>query len=182
MSETRNATVYTAYLAFKATENFSTLPEEERQAMAQEAEAVLETVKENEVTTRGVYLTTGFRADTDFMLWWIAPSPQAIQAGLRLLNRTRLGRRIKASWSFMGLVRPAEFHRDHSPAFLRGEPTKGDDLRLPVHPHARVVLAPGRKEAPAAHRARRPGRRLRRRPDQHDDGLWPGRRRMDVGL
>ena len=59
------------------------------------------------------------------MLWWIAPFAQAIQAGLRLLNRTRLGRRMKASWSFMGLVRPAEFHRDHSPAFLRGEPPKG---------------------------------------------------------
>lgn len=145
MSETRNATVYTAYLAFKTTENFSTLPEEERQAMAQEAEAVLETVKENEVTTRGVYLTTGFRADTDFMLWWIAPSPQAIQAGLRLLNRTRLGRRIKASWSFMGLVRPAEFHRDHSPAFLRGEPPKGTICVYPFTRTPEWYLLPGEK-------------------------------------
>lgn len=121
MTEERDQqSIYTAYLAFKATENFGALPEAVRTAMAEEAENVLQEVLEQEITTRGVYLTTGFRADTDFMLWWIAPSPDAIQAGLRLLNRTELGRRSKASWSFMGLHRPAEFHRDHSPAFVQG--------------------------------------------------------------
>lgn len=117
-------TIYTAYLAFKATENYGALPESKRTAMAEEAEDALQKVKECEVTTRGVYLTTGFRADTDFMLWWIAPSPDAIQTGLRVLNHTELGRRSKASWSFMGLHRPAEFHKDHSPAFVQGVPPK----------------------------------------------------------
>lgn len=125
MTEKQNQqTIYTAYLAFKATENYGALPEDKRACMAEEAEAVLDKAKENEITTRGVYLTTGFRADTDFMLWWIAPSPDAIQAGLRLLHHTELGQRSKASWSFMGLHRPAEFHRDHAPAFVKGEPPK----------------------------------------------------------
>lgn len=121
---TDQQSIYTAYLAFKARENFSALPEAERKAIVEEAEAVLQEVNDNDVSTRGIYLTTGFRADTDFMLWWIAPSPEAIQAGLRLLNKTELGRRIEASWSFMGLHRPAEFHRDHSPAFVQGVPPK----------------------------------------------------------
>lgn len=113
---------YVAYLAFKTTENFGSLTPNMRKTMAQEVEQVIQDITESDVSTRGTYLTTGFRADTDFMLWWIAPTPDAIQSALSRLGKTELGRRIKASWSFMGLHRPAEFHRDHAPAFIQGKP------------------------------------------------------------
>lgn len=117
-----NASVYTAYLAFKTTDNFGTLTPTHRKAMADEVNAFLNKSGNADLTTRGVYLTTGFRADTDLMFWWIAPTPEVIQTGIRDLGRTELGRYIEASWSFMGLHRPAEFHRDHAPAFVQGTP------------------------------------------------------------
>lgn len=115
---------YVAYLAFKAKERLSSLGSDERTRMVEEISRLFNNSAENELKTRGVYLTTGFRADTDFMIWWIAPTPQAIQAGIKALNQSELGRRIEASWSFVGLHRPAEFHHDHSPAFVQGIPPK----------------------------------------------------------
>lgn len=118
----KNGSIYVAYLAFKTTENFGSLTPQLLSTMSNEVEKVLQDLTDSGVTVRGSYLTTGFRADTDFMLWWIAPNPEAIQAGIKALSRTELGRRIKASWSFMGLHRPAEFNRDHAPAFVQGLP------------------------------------------------------------
>ncbi len=37
------------------------------------------------------------------------------------LRRTDLGRRLELSHAFTGIVRPAEFTRDHAPAFVKGE-------------------------------------------------------------
>jgi len=39
-------------------------------------------------------------------------------------RRTALGKRLDLTWAFMGMVRPAEFSRDHVPAFVRGEPPR----------------------------------------------------------
>ena len=36
----------------------------------------------DELTTRGIYVTSPFRADTDLMVWWITPTPDAIHDGL----------------------------------------------------------------------------------------------------
>lgn len=76
------------------------------------------------VTVRGVYSTAGFRADTDLMLWLVGPSPDAVQDALIGFRRTEAGRRLRLTWSFMGVVKAAEFTADHAPAFVRGEAPK----------------------------------------------------------
>jgi chlorite dismutase len=76
----------------------------------------------SEVSVRGVYSTVGFRADADLMLWLVAGSADALQEALVSFRRTAIGRRLRQTWSFMGVVKPAEFTADHSPAFVRGEP------------------------------------------------------------
>ncbi len=113
-------TLYAMYPCFTATSGFRDLDADDA---AQEVENL---VKEwdGAVTVRGVYSTRGFRADTDLMLWLIGATPDAVQDALVAFGRTEAGRRLELSWSFMGVVKPAEFTADHAPAFAKGEPPR----------------------------------------------------------
>jgi hydrogen peroxide-dependent heme synthase len=73
------------------------------------------------VVTRGCYDVQGFRADADYMLWWVAPTSDDLQDLYVRFRRTRLGRCSEPVWSVMALHRPAEFNKSHIPAFLAEE-------------------------------------------------------------
>jgi peroxiredoxin len=87
------------------------------------------------VTVRGVYSTVGFRSDADLMLWLISPTIDAAQDAIVRFRRTALGRALEMTWSFIGVVKPAEFTADHAPAFVKGEPAK---KYLSVYPFVRT--------------------------------------------
>jgi hydrogen peroxide-dependent heme synthase len=112
-------TVYALYPCFKATRAFRGLDLDDS---AQEVENLLK--EWDGVSVRGAYSTVGFRADTDLMLWLVASSPDVLQDALVGFGRTRAGRELDRSWTFMGAVKPAEFTADHAPAFVKGEPPK----------------------------------------------------------
>ena len=76
------------------------------------------------VDVRGVYSTTSFTTNTNLMFWWISESVEHIQDLQVAFNRTALGRAAHQTHSFLGLVRPAEFAKDHLPAFVKGEEPK----------------------------------------------------------
>jgi peroxiredoxin len=73
------------------------------------------------IDVRGTYSTAGLRPDADLMLWMIAPSLEEVQGGLAEFRRTEAGRLLQLTWSFLGVVKPAEFTADHAPAFVKGE-------------------------------------------------------------
>jgi hydrogen peroxide-dependent heme synthase len=73
------------------------------------------------IVTRGCYDVQGFRADADFMFWWIAPTSDDLQDLYVRFRRTRLGQCSEPVWSVMALHRPAEFNKGHVPAFLAEE-------------------------------------------------------------
>jgi hydrogen peroxide-dependent heme synthase len=79
---------------------------------------------EGRVDVRGAYSTVGFRADADVLLWLVGSSPDDLQRSLVELRRTRVGALMDPMWTFMGVVKPAEFTSDHAPAFVKGEPPK----------------------------------------------------------
>lgn len=74
------------------------------------------------LSVRGVYSTVGFRADADLMLWLVTPTPDDAQDTIAAFRRTAAGRAMDLAWSFMGVVKPAEFTADHAPAFVKGTP------------------------------------------------------------
>jgi len=111
-------TVYALYPCFKATRGFRGLDADDA---AQEVENLFKEW-DGIVSVRGVYATAGFRADTDLMLWFVGPSPDAVQDALVAFGRTQAGRELETSWTFMGVVKPAEFTADHAPAFVKGTP------------------------------------------------------------
>lgn len=70
-------------------------------------------------TVRGCYRLGGLRADADWMLWWHAPSLADLQDAY-----SQLGDAVRPVavpvWSAAAVHRPAEFNREHIPAFMRG--------------------------------------------------------------
>jgi len=124
-------TVYAFYPVFKATKPFRTLDVDDA---AQEVENLFKEWADG-VLVRGVYSTVGFRADADLMLWLVGPSPESVQDALVAFGRTQAGRALDLVWSFMGVVKPAEFTADHAPAFVKGEPPK---RFLNVYPFVRT--------------------------------------------
>ncbi|HZD17289.1 MAG TPA: hydrogen peroxide-dependent heme synthase [Actinomycetota bacterium] len=123
-------TVYAIYPIFRRLEGFRRL---DGDAVAREVEDLFAEWEEG-VQVRGVYSTVGFRADSDLMLWLVAATADELQDAVVAFGRTEAGRELELRWSFLGVVKPAEFTSDHAPAFVRGEPPK---RYLNVYPFVR---------------------------------------------
>jgi len=119
MSETITA----LYPVFLASDGFRSLSSDELAEVTQEVENLYKDW-EGRVDVRGTYSTVGFRADADLMLWLVGSTPQDVQAFLAAFRRTVAGRLLDMTWSFMGVVKPAEFTPDHAPAFVKGTPPR----------------------------------------------------------
>ena len=117
--EAINATIrYTMYSVFRVA---TPLGSTSREDLAREVDELFEQMAAKGVVVRGTYDLTGMRADADLLVWWHAPSIDALQEAYGRLRRTRLGAHLAPVWSNAGLHRPAEFNRSHVPAFLAGE-------------------------------------------------------------
>ena len=102
--------------------------------VASEVEELFAKAREN-VAVRGVYSTAGFTAHADIMFWFTSSSSDRIQDLLVELRRTQLGRSLAPVDSWMGIAMPAEFAKDHQPAFVKGtEPKK----YMTVYPFVRT--------------------------------------------
>jgi hydrogen peroxide-dependent heme synthase len=137
--------IYALYPVFVASELFRDLDAGEVADASQEVENLYKEWA-GRVDVRGTYSTVGFRADADIMLWLVGSRPEDVQGFLVEFRRTSAGRLMDLSWTFMGVVKPAEFTPDHSPAFVRGEAAR---RFLCVYPFVRTpewyLLPPGER-------------------------------------
>jgi chlorite dismutase len=92
-----------------------------RRLEVEEAAALFDQIAGTDVVVRGVYDVSGLRADADVLVWWHAPTSEALQDAYNLLRQSTWGRRLAPVWSQMALHRPAEFNKSHVPAFLAEE-------------------------------------------------------------
>jgi hydrogen peroxide-dependent heme synthase len=114
---------YALYPVFQAARGFSDLSPHELDDAAQEIENLFKSWN-GRVSVRGSYSTVGFRADADVVWWLVSSAPEELQGAYVELRRTGVGARLEPRWTFMGVVKPAEFTSDHTPAFVKGEPPK----------------------------------------------------------
>jgi peroxiredoxin len=121
---TQPVATYTLYAVFRAyTELRDALEDADDPARSALASEVDDTFGSwDGVAVRGAYSTVGFRSDADLMLWIVGSSPEDMQGALVEFRRTEIGRLMDVAWTFMGVVKPAEFTADHAPAFVRGDP------------------------------------------------------------
>lgn len=102
--------------------------------LSAEVEEVFSKASES-VEVRGAYSTTGFTAKADVMFWFTSTSSDRLQDVLVELRRTAFGRTLEAVDTLLGAALPAEFARDHQPAFVKGaEPKK----YMTVYPFVRT--------------------------------------------
>ncbi|MFS0885621.1 hydrogen peroxide-dependent heme synthase [Aeromicrobium sp. 179-A 4D2 NHS] len=93
----------------------------DRAALAAEVESLFASF--DDVVVRGTYDLSGMRAEADLMVWWHAPSADALQDAYNAFRRTELGSHLTPVWSNAGLHRPAEFNRSHVPNFMADDRT-----------------------------------------------------------
>jgi len=127
-------TIYALYPVFRARDGFRDLSTDALADAVQEVENLYKAF-EDRVEVRGTYSTVGFRNDADLMLWLVGTSPEDVQSFVAAFRRTQAGRLTDVAWTFMGVVKPAEFTADHRPAFVKGEPPK---IYLCVYPFVRT--------------------------------------------
>ncbi len=154
-----NATMrYTMWSVFRATIE---APVVQRENVADEVDSLVEGLVAKDVVVRGTYDVSGLRADADLMVWWHAPTADALQDAYGRLRRIR-GATLTPVWSAMALHRPAEFNKSHVPAFLAGEPPKAYVCVYPFVRSYEWYLLPDeeRREMLAEH-----GRMARAYPD-----------------
>lgn len=87
---------------------------------AEALEAALAEISSRNVTVRGFYDVSAMREDADVMVWLHGSRPEELQAAVRRIRRTGTFSGSSIAWSAMGVHRPAEFSKSHSPAFSRG--------------------------------------------------------------
>jgi peroxiredoxin len=125
-----NDLVFASYPAFAVTESLQT----PRELLVKEVTELFEDFKAR-VDVRGVYSTVGFHPEADVMFWLVGHSAEDVQDLHSAFRRTAFGRSLRQTHAFLGLVRPAEFSKDHLPAFVKGESPK---KYLSVYPFVRT--------------------------------------------
>jgi peroxiredoxin len=113
--------LYTMYSVFRSA---VPLPDDARAALAEEWQGFLDAALEKGVYTRGTYDVSGLKADADVLIWWTCPDIDVLQDTYSRFRQTRIGRHLTPVWSSVGLHRPAEFNRNHIPAYVRREDPK----------------------------------------------------------
>ena len=100
------------------------LGDADRATEAAEVDALIAKLGDDDVVVRGTYDVSGIRADADLMIWWHAPTAEALQSAYNAFRRTALGSRMAPVWSQTAVHRPAEFNKSHIPAFMAEEQSR----------------------------------------------------------
>jgi len=100
------------------------LGDADRATEAAEVDALIAKLGDDDVVVRGTYDVSGLRADADLMIWWHAPTAEALQSAYNAFRRTGLGSRMAPVWSQTAVHRPAEFNKSHVPAFMAEEQSR----------------------------------------------------------
>lgn len=108
---------YTMWSVFEQAER---LPED-RTELLEQLRAFETEVAATGVVTRGWYDVRGMRAGADLLIWWHAERVELLQDAYGRFLASELGDYFAPHWSSVGLHRPAEFNRGHTPAFMRDE-------------------------------------------------------------
>ncbi len=99
---------FVQYLTFAADSAWRHLADNERCAGR---EAFANELQANDSVQTYAYSTLGLKADADLFLWRMSETPDILQESLSRLLLTGLGRNLRLTHSFIGLIRPSTYVR-----------------------------------------------------------------------
>ena len=108
------------------------LPAEDRALHKKELAGVLEADAAGTGVEVHSYSTVGLRADSDLALWAIARTPGPLQELQARINATELGRRLRATYSYLAMTRPSQY--------LGGHRHEGQEDQMPAGPVGSTYL------------------------------------------
>jgi len=119
------------------------------------ARQVLTEAQADGLRLRGAYLLAGFRADADFMLWWLTEEPEHLQEAALALQRSPLGDHLRYRQVYLGMGAGSQYVGDHQAAFVKGEPPRAYVSVYPFNKTPEWYLLPfeKRRELMAEHGA-----------------------------
>jgi chlorite dismutase len=131
---TPRQSAFTAFWLFSSRNERPLWTDADRDAAAS---AVTELIDGNgyAVEVRGAYVTTGFTAGVELILWVVADDAASFQQLAIDLRRSPLGDAMQMKQVYMGVASTSQYDPNHGPAFLRGIPPKS---YLSVYPFTKT--------------------------------------------
>ncbi|MER3420217.1 MAG: chlorite dismutase [Chloroflexota bacterium] len=114
------------YGFYKIDPSWRALPPETRAAHKEEFARTVERFEPGVVKVRS-YTTTGIRADADFLLWTVAPSPAHIQRLGTALFSTAIAPYLRQAYAYLAMTKRSIYVRNHR---HEGQ----DGMRLKISP------------------------------------------------
>lgn len=124
---------FVKYNFFKVDSEWRKLPESERSDSKREFAAVIEE-SDGQISTRS-YSLVGLRGDTDFLLWQVAETLEAIQNVASSMWRTGLGRYLTQPYSYLAMTHLSQYVGQH-----RHEGQEGASVRLRPPSNAKYFI------------------------------------------
>ncbi len=120
--KTGEKTLYVDFLFFKVDSKFRRLegPQKEKAVQAFR-EVMAKPVSDLRIRP---YLTLGFRAEVDFLLWAISEELENVQTFVKSLYQTEFGKYLSLIYSFVALKKPSPYALPHQQAFEKEDPAK----------------------------------------------------------
>ena len=102
---------FVKYTFYKVAPEWRDLPEEQREQSKAEFAGVLAEFSDRIALSS--YSLVGTRGDTDFMLWKVSPTVEAINELMAQINRTELGRFLSVPYSYLAMTRRSPYVDQH---------------------------------------------------------------------
>jgi chlorite dismutase len=102
---------FVKYSFFKVDPKWRLLPSEQRSDSKMQFAQVLDEFSDR--VAMSSYSLVGTRGDTDFLLWKVSPSLEAINELMAQLNRTSLAPYLTSSYSYLAMTRHSPYVVDH---------------------------------------------------------------------
>ena len=103
---------YHSYVFFDSTESMGSLS---KQKLSKAKKDFMALVAKRKIVRLQAYATLGFKAGASFALNFNASSPEEIQALIRDLMHTDLGRYLRIAYTLFGITRSSQYNPNHPP-------------------------------------------------------------------
>ncbi len=115
------AVTFSCFWIFQLDASWKALDSARRVHAISRGREVFVAAQRNSLRLRAAYSLAGFRADADFMVWWLTQDSDALQEAALALRRSPLGDHLRYREVYLGMAAGSPYTEDHLAAFVKDE-------------------------------------------------------------